>query len=338
MPKISCIIPVYNVEKFLDECICSILKQSFSDFELILVDDGSKDKSGEICKKYSTLDSRVKVISQSNRGASAARNNGIKNSTGDYICFVDSDDWVYQDFFEIMYTTAVNSNADIVVCGYRQEVPIKNNSIEIRDIYSVPQEKDKVFYTREEFFHIFPKLRTDNNMLLALQSPCMRLIKRRSDLPLFDENTAYGEDDLFNIRLYEIINSICYIKPLLYFYRYNSSSITKKMPINRITDGLWIINENMRLFQKFCSPKDIKYFWKYKKITLFRLSLGIINSFSIIGKKDAKEMFQLIRKEISMKIIFSNMARYKESLFLLFVKIGFEQGNGPFSIYLKSKK
>lgn len=92
--KISVIVPVYNVEKYLSRCIDSIISQTFSDFELILVDDGSTDSSGKICDEYGKKDGRVKVIHKKNGGQSSARNAGIENSTGEYISFVDSDDWI----------------------------------------------------------------------------------------------------------------------------------------------------------------------------------------------------------------------------------------------------
>ena len=97
--NISVIIPVYNGEKYIKRCIESIKKQTFYNWEVILVDDGSKDKTGEICDKYAGEDIRIKVIHKSNEGVSIARNVGINNATGDYITFIDSDDWIDSDFF-----------------------------------------------------------------------------------------------------------------------------------------------------------------------------------------------------------------------------------------------
>ena len=105
-PKISVIVPVYNAEKYLQRCIDSILNQTFPNFELLLIDDGSKDQSGEICDEYAKKDSRVKVFHKENGGVSSARNVGIDNAVGEYICFCDSDDWVEKtwllSFFERM--------------------------------------------------------------------------------------------------------------------------------------------------------------------------------------------------------------------------------------------
>ena len=120
MPSISVIVPVYNVEKYIYRCIDSILGQTFTDFELILVDDGSPDNSGVICDKYAEKDNRIRVIHQENAGVSVARNTGLEVSTGTYIAFVDSDDYIEEKYLERLY----NCQCDLAICGqstYDQE-------------------------------------------------------------------------------------------------------------------------------------------------------------------------------------------------------------------------
>lgn len=117
MPVISIIVPVYNVEKYLPKCIDSILAQTFTDFELILVDDGSPDRCGEICDEYAGKDSRIVVIHKENGGQSSARNMGLDIARGEYIGFVDSDDYIAKDMYETLYNNLVNNNADISICG-----------------------------------------------------------------------------------------------------------------------------------------------------------------------------------------------------------------------------
>lgn len=121
MPKISVIVPVYKVEDYLHRCVDSILNQSFSDFELILVDDGSPDNCGAICDEYAQKDSRVYVIHQQNAGVSAARNRGLDwadaHSDSCWIAFIDSDDWIHRDYLKILLTAAEESDASIAVCG-----------------------------------------------------------------------------------------------------------------------------------------------------------------------------------------------------------------------------
>lgn len=119
-PKVSVIVPVYNTEPYLKKCLDSVLGQSLCDMEIICVDDGSQDKSGEICEEYAGRDSRVKVIHQSNQGLSAARNTGIENASGDYIAFVDSDDWVHPNFLEVLYHLCADNMCLISQCGLQK--------------------------------------------------------------------------------------------------------------------------------------------------------------------------------------------------------------------------
>ena len=121
-PKVSIIVPVYNVEKYIHRCIDSILSQTFADFECILVNDCSPDNCPEICDNYTTIDTRIKVIHKiQNQGSSLARKTGFENSSGDYIQFIDSDDWIERDMTEKLYTAALESDADITVCDFYKD-------------------------------------------------------------------------------------------------------------------------------------------------------------------------------------------------------------------------
>lgn len=116
MVTVSVIVPVYNVEKYLHRCVDSILAQTFTDFELILVDDGSPDHCGAICDEYARKDARVRVIHQKNAGVSAARNRGIREAAGEFVGFVDADDWILPEMYENMILDALSNQADIVMC------------------------------------------------------------------------------------------------------------------------------------------------------------------------------------------------------------------------------
>ena len=120
IPKISIIVPVYNVENYLKNCIESILSQTFKDFEIILVNDGSTDTSYDICKYYLNIDSRVKVINKVNEGVSSARNTGLDVAIGEYIGFVDSDDYIHPQMYEILYNYISNTQSDIAQCDYKK--------------------------------------------------------------------------------------------------------------------------------------------------------------------------------------------------------------------------
>ena len=137
LPKISVIVPVYNVEKYLSRCIDSILAQTFMDFELILIDDGSSDNCGKICDEYAEKDGRIKVIHKRNGGVSQSRNCGLELSTGDYIAFVDSDDYIKEDCFEVLYHNMVDYGYDCVSIGfsivdsnYQEKKTILHNPVE----------------------------------------------------------------------------------------------------------------------------------------------------------------------------------------------------------------
>ena len=118
-PKISIIVPVYKVEKYIHKCIDSILAQTFTDFELILVDDGSPDNCGKICDEYAKEDSRIVVIHKDNGGVSDARNIGISRANGEYIGFVDSDDYIDKDMYKNLYESCLNNKADISIIGIK---------------------------------------------------------------------------------------------------------------------------------------------------------------------------------------------------------------------------
>ena len=118
MDLISAIVPVYNVEKYLYRCVDSILKQTYENFELILIDDGSPDNCSQMCDELSEKDSRIKVIHQENQGLSAARNSGIKIAKGNYLTFIDSDDWISNTMFEDLINLIKEKNADISICNF----------------------------------------------------------------------------------------------------------------------------------------------------------------------------------------------------------------------------
>lgn len=128
-PIISIIVPIYNVDKYLSRCIESILNQSFKEFELILVDDGSSDNSGEICDIYASKDDRVKVLHKENGGVSSARNVGVKASNGEYIGFVDPDDYIDKEIYYQLYKLCIDNDCDIAICRFNREINGKLQNI-----------------------------------------------------------------------------------------------------------------------------------------------------------------------------------------------------------------
>lgn len=183
MAMVSVIVPVYNVEKYLHRCVDSILAQTFTDFELILVDDGSPDNCGAICDEYARKDSRVRVIHQENQGVSCARNAGIEKATGRYIAYIDSDDYVEQDYLEQL----INDPSDLTICGIRTQDEHGNQ-------WGIRECDNELFETREEIDYC--KLYREN----MLFSPCGKLLNRRIIVDSrirFPENISWGEDGMY---------------------------------------------------------------------------------------------------------------------------------------------
>lgn len=119
-PKVSIIMPVYNVEKYLKKCLNSLINQTLDDIEIICVNDGSTDNSDKILQEFAQKDSRIKILTQSNKGQSVARNLAIENANGEYLGFVDSDDWVDLDYFEKLYNIAIKYDCDIACAGFKR--------------------------------------------------------------------------------------------------------------------------------------------------------------------------------------------------------------------------
>lgn len=217
---VSIIVPVYNVEKYLDSCITSILKQSYSNIEVILVNDGSTDNSRFICEKYAEKDNRVKVIHQKNSGPSVARNLGIQASSGKYIQFVDSDDYIDNDM-TMRLIQAINNNNDIelVICGYKSiyRDRIQEHNTSIKGIYSISDFLSHFGYLYKESF---------------INSPCNKLYTTKiiKDHNIsFREKLDMGEDLLFNLAYIRKCTKINIINNQLYNYvRFNDNhSLTR---------------------------------------------------------------------------------------------------------------
>lgn len=212
---ISIIVPVYNVEKYLHKCIESILNQTYTDFELILINDGSTDKSLDICKYYSNIDSRVNVIHKENEGVSVARNVGISKSKGSWIVFVDSDDWISERYCEILLENAEREQAEMVICGYYR---VCNNVIEQNNDH-----RDRVIYKKDEFIKKVLNVQNGYGFVHT------KIIKKSViDRITFNKDLKVAEDALFVLQVCENINKIIVIEESLYFYRINSQSTVRK--------------------------------------------------------------------------------------------------------------
>lgn len=218
-PKISVIVPVYNTEKYLHRCIDSILAQTFTDFELLLIDDGSKDNSGTICDEYAAKDSRVRVFHKENGGVSSARNMGLDNASGEWITFVDSDDWVHEDFIKKRIELALVDDADIAYC-------------DIEYVYST----HNVYAKMAE--QVEGKASTVNSWILSRTTYSPIILARKYLFDKYDlryiEGLRFGEDFNLIIKLVMYANKMSHIKEALYYYnKQNESSAMTKLYLYR---------------------------------------------------------------------------------------------------------
>lgn len=214
-PKISIIVPVFNVEKFVGDCIESILSQSFIDFELILINDGSTDGSGDICDEYAKKDNRIQVIHKENGGQSSARNIGINVAKGHYIGFIDSDDWIHSDMYQILYNKAIEFDADIAACN----------------IIQYNQDDSKYYFCNDSKEYLYDRNSAMSELYLNQRltfSPCNKLYK----IDLFKEirfkEGFILEDIDFSYRIIHQCKRIFYIGEAFYNYRYNDKSTMRK--------------------------------------------------------------------------------------------------------------
>ncbi|MBQ9047753.1 MAG: glycosyltransferase [Solobacterium sp.] len=245
--KVSIIVPVYNVEKYLAQCIDSVLGQTYVNWELLLIDDGSSDGSPELCDGYAEKDSRVRVIHQANQGASTARNRGLDEATGTYVMFVDSDDYIASGMVSRMVNVIHDTKTDLVLCGYERftdtyqdkrsysetPVTILKNKAEIARLYTKPN-------TNMFGISIWAKLYRND----VLQDKHVR----------FDPHISYEEDCQFNIDYFELINNAAVIKEVFYHYRQMDVSLSKGFKRN--TFEFLIAGYNRRIgFVKKYAPK-----------------------------------------------------------------------------------
>lgn len=223
---ISVIVPVYNGEKYLRETIKSILVQTFSDFELIIIDDGSIDSTSEICEELAKCDDRIVVYYQQNKGVSAARNEGIRKANGKYVCFIDSDDYVEPDMFETLYKNMVEYNVDISCCGIMQETLDGQKNTQFCTGEQVHIEDNKILL--EKFFSN-PMYRE------VLYGPVNKLFKTELVTSVcFNEKYKIGEDLLFSFECLEKTKSFYFENRGLYHYiKREGSATTSKFSVKR---------------------------------------------------------------------------------------------------------
>ena len=242
MPKISVIVPVYNVEKYVARCIESMLAQTFSDFELVLVDDGSTDASGTVCDTYAAKDERIFVIHKENGGMSDARNAGLDHlfSVGDseWISFVDSDDWVDKAFLETLYNTAVSEQADAAMCGHQDVYDDSWNSFRFEDVKTIKETIDgKEALNRLSFSWDYSVV-------------CNKLYQKSLFEDLRFPKGKFHEDEYLLPYVYHRCGKIAVTDAALYFYFHRAGSVMSTAVYPKRFDFLEGLEDRILFYEK----------------------------------------------------------------------------------------
>lgn len=318
-PLISVVVPVYNVEKYLNRCIESILNQTFKQIEIILVDDGSSDNSPVICDEYCDRYENIKVIHKKNNRVAAARNDGIKLATGKYIALVDSDDWIEPNMLEEMYNKAEEFHTDITMCDFRK--------VGVESEYTVSQPIREGYYDRNMIkLELFPCLIMFENIEFpptisnwTCLFRCGFLIENNL---FYDEDIHYCEDSIFGSKAMYNANGFYYMKNRYFYnYFYNPNSTTSTCNMKK-WDLYLIINKRLKEYFK-----DSKFdFSRQIKINMLYFTLNFLgeikkSNLSLHKKRDA---FKKIFNDTNVKSIFKGFklpsVNFKLKLVLILIK------------------
>lgn len=279
MPLISVIVPVYNVERYLCRCVNSILSQTFSDFELILVDDGSSDKSGNICDRFSETDSRVCVLHQANRGAAIARNSGLdyvfEHSDSQWITFIDSDDWVHENYLSNLFTAVSENHLEIAICKIRRvsnEIPDSNDTVLLQ------------YYSPDDFW-------ADDAITAA--SPCAKLYAKSLFKDLRFPPDKHCEDMFILYKILFMFETLAVLTPSLYYYFYNLDSTSNNLSLSQRMDYIEALTEQCEFFKK-------NNYHRAGTTAAFTLFYEIVNDINCLKTQDPfeKHTIQFLRRKL----------------------------------------
>lgn len=220
MEKISIIIPVYNVQDYLERCLDSILNQTYTEFEVICVDDGSSDLSGEICERYGEMDSRIHTYHIPNEGVGNARNHGLSLIRGEWFAYVDADDWLEPDYLEILYTNAVNNQCEISACCYENDNRCRKRTGDTEQTVSI-------FSGKKECIHAF--ICPEESLYGMVWNKLYRTEKFRDIM--FRTDLRFNEDCIYTQCIMERCKRVCRTDLKLYhwYFREGSACHTKRM-------------------------------------------------------------------------------------------------------------
>lgn len=307
-PKISVVITIYKIERYLRECVESVLSSTYKNIEIILVDDGSPDNCPSICDEYANQDSRIKVIHQKNQGSVIARRNGVKISTGQYISIIDGDDWISSDMYEKMVEELPNESIDILICGFIEETKensnITLNSIE-SGIYEYENLKEFKFRSLSDgkFFNfgVFPALWCKlfrRDLLIEIQNNVPSLIKM-------------GDDAAITFSIIAISSKVMVCNEIYgYHYRIRQESLSHSIDNLYFEKGRYLYNYLNCVFKKY-NEKDLLDDLNYYNLFLYKLGVDII----LLNKNGLFRKFKMIRIGSETMCIESSLELVDKKLF-----------------------
>lgn len=270
-PKISIIVPVYNVELFLERCLLSIINQTYKNLEVIIIDDGTKDNSGIIADKFSLLDDRIRVIHKKNGGVSSARNVGLKIAKGEYIVFIDSDDYLEKDYIEYYVSILAKTDAD-VICGLNHFTVWNKKQVKTEEFYSMSNISAMTYIYLEKinvavWNKIYSKKLIENNKLL------------------FDENIWYGEGMLFNIEVLQNAQNVIVSNKKVYYQTFNPNSAMRDFNLESNLCGLKCLD--IQKSKWICEDIEVLNAWKYHKwYFYFSILKGLVKTRTVNENKN----------------------------------------------------
>lgn len=325
---ISVIVPAYNVDKYISECIESILNSSYKDIELILVDDGSTDNSANIIKHYESMDCRVKTISQSNAGAAAARNKGVLNCTGDYIAFVDSDDYIDCDYLEYLHKLLKEYEADVTQVSPRR---VTDTGIILNQ--SIIDEFDK----KQEKIHFYTGLEAIEYYLIGGHHALWGHLYRADLFKNISIPEGMTEEDMtVIIPLYEQCNRIVRVDVYKYNYRYNMGGVTNSPRNERSFKAYWEFKRQYMTYSNNMQLHDILCFCCVGELQkMMNVSVLDKKGRAFIDenqmRRELKEFFPRLKNnkyctmESRLKILLYLTCRPMYRMLLVVTRIGFKK-------------
>lgn len=303
MPVVSIVVPVYKVEKYLNRCVNSLISQTLSDIEIILVDDGSPDNCPELCEEWAKRDNRIKVVHKPNGGLSSARNAGMETAVGKYIGFVDSDDDVELDMYEKMSDAAERYQVDFVMADYIRMQEDGTSYLKTLDIESGLYNREKI--RREIFPNLIMRESIDYGPLLSVWHCMYRTDFLKKHRLCFDEQVRWSEDNIFSAIMGYHCSSFFYMKGEgLYHYYQNPGTITTSY-----RKGAWQVyctmNDHLHVFFDQVDDYD---FNRQLKLHMIYYACNCLGHPKAMTKKDAVENIRLILNDKRLTDAFRNFA------------------------------